>query len=72
VDKRATTPAAKDLGHGPNIVEHGGEGLEDVEGADDQNGQEQGLITKLCVFYQLLFNRLLIDILLFQTLLIYS
>ena len=70
MDKRATTPAAKDMA--PTLLTSVGEGLEDVEGADDQNGQEQGLITKLCVFYQLLFNRLLIDILLLQTLLIYS
>ena len=34
-------------GHGPNIVDHGGEGLEDVEEADDQDGQEQGLFTEL-------------------------
>ena len=31
-------------GHGPDIVDHGGEGLEDVEGADDQDGQKQGLL----------------------------
>ena len=39
-------------GHGPDIVDHGGEGLEDVEGADNQNGQKQGLFTELCIIYQ--------------------
>ena len=33
-------------GHGPDIVDHGGEGLEDVEGADDQDGQEQGIVVE--------------------------
>ena len=33
-------------GHGPNVVDHGGEGLKDVEGADNQDGQEQGIVVE--------------------------
>ena len=33
-------------GHGPDIVDHGGEGLKDVEGADNQDGQEQGIVVE--------------------------
>ena len=33
-------------GHGPDVVDHGGEGLEDVEGADDQDGQKQGIVVE--------------------------
>ena len=33
-------------GHGADIVDHGAEGLEDVEGADDEDGQEQGVVVK--------------------------
>ena len=33
-------------GHGAHVVDHGGKGLEDVERADDQDGQEQGVVVK--------------------------
>ena len=33
-------------GHGPNVVDHGGEGLEDIEGADNQDGQEKGIVVE--------------------------
>ena len=33
-------------GHGPDVVDHGGERLEDVEGADDQDGQKQGIVVE--------------------------
>ena len=39
-------PYSSRQGHGPNVVDHGGEGLEDVEGADDQDGQKQGIVVE--------------------------